>query len=219
MIVVGLTDIHGDVDAVNRMATILQLADLVVLAGDLTLFGRRHAAAEILGAVAKHCPFVLAVHGNCDYPEVDDYLAEKGVSLHGRSQIIHGATFFGVGGSLPCLGHTPNELDESELKRFLAQGADGIDAGLPSVLVSHQPPIDTKLDLANGGAHVGSSSVRACVEAVQPLVCFTGHIHEARGIDSLGRTQLVNPGPAGDGHYAYAVLDGALEELEIRSFV
>lgn len=218
MIVVGLTDIHGDLDAIARMASVLESADLALLVGDLTMFGRRHAASEILAAVTKYCPSVLAVHGNCDYPEAGDYLTEKGVSLHGRNQTIHGLTLFGAGGSLPCLGHTPNELPESEFRRLLTEAADGLEPNLPTVLVSHQPPINTALDLANDGSHAGSTSVRACIETTQPLVCFTGHIHEARGIDAIGRTKLVNPGPLSDGRYAYAVIDATLETLEIRTF-
>jgi Icc-related predicted phosphoesterase len=51
---------------------------------------------------------------------------------------------------------------------------------------------------------------------VQPLICFTGHIHEARGIDAIGRTKLINPGPLREGGYAYAVLHDDVETLEIR---
>jgi uncharacterized protein len=29
-----------------------------------------------------------------------------------------------------------------------------------------------------------------------------GHIHESRGLDVIGRTQIVNPGPTAAGHYA-----------------
>ena len=31
---------------------------------------------------------------------------------------------------------------------------------------------------------------------------FCGHIHEARGIDYIGDTRIVNPGPVSAGHYA-----------------
>jgi Icc-related predicted phosphoesterase len=198
------------------LGRVLESADLIVLAGDLTMFGRRHAASEMIGAVAKHCASVLAVPGNCDYPEVEEYLVEKGMGLHGRSQIFRGVTFFGLGGSLPCLGNTPNEYTEDELARLLDTASEGVEPNSPSVLVSHQPPADTALDLANNGAHVGSASVRACIEALQPEVCFTGHIHEARGTDTIGRTTLINPGPLAAGGYAYMVLEEGVETVEIR---
>ncbi len=52
--------------------------------------------------------------------------------------------------------------------------------------------------------HVGSRAVRAFIEAVQPLVCFTGHIHGGVGIDTIGVTRIVNPEPLSSGGYAYA---------------
>jgi Icc-related predicted phosphoesterase len=33
-------------------------------------------------------------------------------------------------------------------------------------------------------------------------VVICGHIHEARGIDMIGTTRIVNCGPAGKGEYA-----------------
>jgi Icc-related predicted phosphoesterase len=33
-------------------------------------------------------------------------------------------------------------------------------------------------------------------------VVLCGHIHEARGEDRIGRSQIVNPGPVSAGHYA-----------------
>jgi Icc-related predicted phosphoesterase len=37
-------------------------------------------------------------------------------------------------------------------------------------------------------------------------VCFTGHIHEGVGIDTIGRCQVINPGPLREGRYAWAML-------------
>jgi Icc-related predicted phosphoesterase len=71
-------------------------------------------------------------------------------------------------------------------------------------------------DLAGIGRHVGSESVRAFIETVQPLLCFTGHIHEGRGMDSIGRTKVVNPGPLWTGNYAYARVSGDNAEVEVR---
>ncbi len=35
-----------------------------------------------------------------------------------------------------------------------------------------------------------------------------GHIHEAKGIDKIGNTLIINPGAARDGHYATIEIDG-----------
>ena len=216
MVIISLPDIHGDVHFLSRIAGELDKADLVVLPGDLTTFGRRHVAAEVLQAVRKHCPMVYAVSGNCDYPDVDDYLTEEDVNLHGNKRSFGGITFYGLGGSLPCPNRTANEFTEAELKGALASAAAGMTSETRSVLVSHEPPYGTATDLTTDGAHAGSRAVRAFIEEYQPLVCFTGHIHEARAIDSIGQTKVVNPGPLRGGGYAYAVLSTELELLEIR---
>ena len=120
--------------------------------------------------------------------------------------------FIGLGGSLPCPGRTPGEVEEPELAALLKAAAEGIDPALPCVLVCHQPPRDTALDIVGNGMHVGSRSVRDFILTREPLVCFCGHIHEAAGRDALGRTQLLNPGPARGGGYAWAEIgrrDGA----------
>ncbi len=38
--------------------------------------------------------------------------------------------------------------------------------------------------MVRGGRHVGSAAVRRFIERHRPLACFTGHIHEAAGMDS-----------------------------------
>jgi len=63
---------------------------------------------------------------------------------------------------------------------------------------------------------VGSKTVREFIKRTQPLICFTGHIHEGIGIDQVGRTKIVNPGPLSAGSYAYAeVTQEGIQALEI----
>ncbi|MHC4593245.1 MAG: metallophosphoesterase, partial [Planctomycetota bacterium] len=194
MIIIAVADIHGRIERLSDLAETLAEADVVLLTGDLTHFGGRGDAARTVEAVRKHNPQVLAVAGNCDHPDVAAYLAGEGISLDCRHVIIDGVAFLGVGGSLPCPGRTPNEFSDDELAAFLQEAAEGLPRDLPWVLVSHQPPSDTAVDRVHSGAHVGSQSVRRFIEDFQPLVCFTGHIHEAAGTDTIGRTKIINPG-------------------------
>jgi len=75
-------------------------------------------------------------------------------------------------------------------------------------------------DLTHFGHHTAAGlavgAVRAFIEETKPLIRFTGHIHEGRGIDALGPTRIVNPGPLGYGGHAYAVVSRTVETLEIR---
>ena len=216
MRIVAVSDVHGNLSALRALAEAMAGADVVVLSGDLTQFGHAPEAARILDEARAHAPRVFAVAGNCDYPDVADYLEAEGVSLHGRSVVLDGVAFLGAGGSLPCPGRTPNELSEGALARALDAAAEGLNPDLPWVLVTHQPPRETIADRVHGGAHVGSRAVRAFIERHRPAVCFTGHIHEGRGVDSIGPTKVVNPGPARGG-YALAELGGAVTLVEIKS--
>ena len=217
MIVIALTDIHGRLERLADMAGDLAAADVVLLTGDLTNFGREREAAEVVDAVRAHGDTVLAVTGNCDYPEVNDYLVAEGIGLQGAHRIVDGVAFVGLGGSLACPGWTPNELTEGQFKRTLRRAADGLDRELPWVLASHQPPLDTGMDRVRSGENVGSRSVRGFIEEYEPLVCFSGHIHESAGLDALAATRLANPGPLHMGHCARAEIDaGELKLLEIR---
>ena len=217
MIIVALTDIHDDLGRLGVISHDLSAANVVLLVGDLTNFGRQAAAARVVGAVRKYNDRIYAVPGNCDYPEVDAYLTREGINLHRRSIVINEIGFLGVGGSLPCPGKTPNEFSEGDFETFLAEAASGLSRDVPAILVSHQPPRDTVTDLARIGRHVGSESIRSFISKVQPILCFTGHIHEARGMDFIGRTKIVNPGPMWEGGYAYATVRSDVTEVEIRS--
>ena len=216
MKIIALTDIHGRPQAIPDIAQEIEAADVVLLPGDITMFGRRAEALRVLDAVREHNTRILAVMGNCDYPEVEELLVEEGICLHRRHCTIDGVTFVGLGGSLPCPMPTLNEWSESEIADHLEAAHDGVNASAPFVLVSHQPPFDTVVDLAGIGKHVGSAAVRHFIERHRPAVCFSGHIHEAQGTDRVAGALLINPGPFLDGHYAWAELEGREWRAEIR---
>lgn len=216
MLLIGLTDIHGKVDNIYKISNILAKADAIIISGDITHFGRENEALEILENVKKYNSNIFAVSGNCDYPGVEKYLTESGCNLNGTSKSFNGLTLIGLGGSLPCPGKTPNEFTEDELEALLTSSVSEIHVKTNLILVSHQPPVDTLNDEVRHGIHVGSKAVRSFIEKYQPLICFTGHIHEGVGIDTIGKTKLANPGPFWYGKYTHAeIYDGRLTKLEI----
>ena len=214
--IIALTDIHSKFAGIDAIADDLREADVVLLPGDLTMFGRRDAALEVLDAVRRYNEVVLAVMGNCDYPEVEELLVEEGISLHRSHTLVNGAVFVGLGGSLACPLPTLNEWTEEQTAEHLGAAVEDLAEGTPMILVSHQPPKDTVVDVAGNGMHVGSTSVREFIEEHQPLVCFSGHIHEAQGTDAIGNTQLINPGPFMEGKYAWVEIDGGVCKVEAR---
>ena len=216
MIIAAITDLHGHIEAVKKAGEKLKDADLVLVTGDITHFGKRNEAKEMVEALKRYCEAIYAVPGNCDYPEVGAYLAEEGISLDLRFVETEQVVLAGLGGSLRCPGRTPNEHTEDEFATMLAGLKDNLPAGKPLIFVTHQPPRDTSCDLAHGGIHVGSSSVRRFVEDVEPVLCLSGHIHEAAAVGSIGKTAVVNPGPLIYGGYTGIVIEKKDVKARIR---
>ncbi len=218
MKIVNIVDTHGNFAPVDKIGDALSSSDLVVIAGDLTNFGGQKEAFELIESIKKYNVNVLAVTGNCDTKEVDNYLDGENINLHGRSVKVSGVLFFGAGGSLPCPSPTPNVYEEDDYANVLKLSIESSNLHCPQVMVCHQPPYLTLNDTLTNGSHVGSKSVREFIQKVQPLVCFTGHIHEAAGIDEIGKTKIVNPGPLGTGRYAYLEVSNKIDTLEIIDF-
>ena len=218
MKIIALPDIHTQISELETIGEFLSSADLILLVGDLTNASDVAEARSVVQAVRKFNPNLLAVPGNWDRPEVDAFLSEQDINLNGRFRLLDQIVFVGVGASLPCLIPTPNEVSEADLEACLSRATAGLDPQIPKVLVSHQPPLNTLTDLAQGKTHIGSKAIRAFIENAQPMICFSGHIHESVAVDRIGSTRLINPGPPWQGSFAYAELAaGEIQKLEILS--
>ncbi len=201
---IAITDLHGNTKNINALYKSCGSVDLTLITGDLTDFGNAAEARRVIEAVRAWCPNILAVAGNCDEPEVEEYLREEKISLHQCCQVREGLAFIGMGGSLACPAVTPNVTNEDGFKTGLSFALAQAPAGLPLILVVHQPPYDTKNDRVFFGKHVGSRSIRAFIEERRPRLTVCGHIHEGNGIDHIGKTAIVNPGPLAKGGYGFA---------------
>jgi Icc-related predicted phosphoesterase len=71
------------------------------------------------------------------------------------------------------------------------------------VLLSHAPPLGARDELPFG--HVGSKAISKFVDRVDLVVC--GPIHEAKGIEKVGKTVVVNPGEACKGSCALITIE------------
>jgi len=208
MKIIALTDIHGHLDHLPAIAGELAGADLVVVAGDITTFGGEADARRIISSLERHNPNILAVHGNCDLREVEEYLHISRIALDGCCTGVGGIVFAGLGGSLPCPGTTPNESSEDRFSQRLTELKSRIDGDRPLVFVSHQPPRDTKVDAVGADRHTGSDAIRDFIIDIQPILAISGHIHEAAATDTLHDTVLINPGPFRHGRYAFIEIEG-----------
>ena len=178
-------------------------SDLILICGDITHFGDDCAAADCIDPFRKRKTPVFAVSGNCDYPEVERFLARQDMDLEGKIRKSGFLSVTGLGASLPCPGLTPNERPETEFRQLCERIYDlRTDFASGFILVVHQPPHGTTCDRLVTGIHVGSHAVRDFIVRAAPVLCITGHIHEAAGIDRIGSTVVVNPGPFRAGRYA-----------------
>ena len=174
--------------------------------------------------------------GNDDRWEVDDALnksttiinpEEKVVDLDQHHEMI----------TLGLTNHTPwnslREFEEAELAERIDKMAAGVKNMESCIFNLHCPPYGTVIDPApkldetlkpvlSGGqmvmAPAGSTAVRDAIKKYQPLAGFHGHIHESKGVASIGRTKCFNPGS----EYGEGVLRGLLVDLtekEIKSYL
>lgn len=205
-----LVDVHGRFDAVDRALAETGPVDAVVVGGDLTNAGSPESVEQAVEAWRHLAPALLVVAGNMDSPEIDERLVALGVSLDARGVVLGDVGLHGVSASGPTPLHTPYELPDEELGRRAQVGHEQVASCRILIFCPHNPPFDTACDRLRDGRPVGSPSLRAFVERAQPDVVLCGHIHESRGEDVLGRSRIVNPGPAAAGHYAVVDVGDAL---------
>lgn len=121
----------------------------------------------------------------------------------------------------------PRDVPEEKLKEIIDELASKTENVENSVFNLHAPPADSRLDTAYEldnsvdppkivtlagqpvTTGVGSVSVRQAIEKYRPLLGLHGHIHESRGINTLGRTLCINPGS----EYGEGILRGVIVNL------
>ncbi len=213
--IIQISDLHGNTSVIESITGEIMAADLLVLSGDITHFGGRLKAAEVMDTILKLNIPTVGVPGNCDRRGAALYLEQIGVSVDGILREIAGFRVYGMGGSLPTPAPTPKVYREGEfgdrLTRFLEE------KGSPDIVVIHQPPADSALDRIHSGSHVGSPAVRKFIERSGALLCLTGHIHESFGTETIGRTLVVNPGAGGHGRYAVIEIREKIATAELKT--
>lgn len=215
--ILALSDIHGKE---SSLRSILESSlnsyriDAISISGDITHFGSSEVLKKILGIVSEAGRPFFYVLGNCDPPEYKTGINSLGVCLEANCHKIGEVTFVGSGGSTPTPFETPFEVEEDTLVRNIS-GAYSKCGGSATFLVTHNPPLGAVVDLTRGGAHVGSKALRDLILKLSPRALQCGHIHEARGKETIGKTLVFNPGPAMRGNYAIVTLSGENVDVQL----
>ncbi len=77
------------------------------------------------------------------------------------------------------------------------------------ILLTHNVPFKTKLDKITSrkapksvrGKHFGSLIAQKIIKKYHPLIAIGGHMHEGQGKTRIGKTLVINSGPASEGKY------------------
>lgn len=210
----AFADIHGRFDTVLRIVD-AERCDGVLLAGDLTArsIGEVEHGVRELFARGK---WVLGVAGNIDTRSTDHLLESFEASINGEGRLIDDVGFFGASGGPISTLRTPYELTETQLLEEAERGYAEVRNARKTVFVPHAPPYGTRLDLTRDGRHAGSTAVREFIEARLPDLVVCGHIHEARGVEYIDGSTIVNCGSAAEGSYCVIDLGDELR-VEMRT--
>jgi len=204
--ILQITDIHASQKGLDTLkkGIALEKPDLVVICGDITHFGPYEFVQKVLNEISQSAFVVL---GNCDLPDTFEKIAlRQGIThLHGIAKDFHGLKFAGFGGANGTPWAYGNLYTEEEIYAGLKKIV-----GKETILVTHTPPL--AFVKARISEEMGSKALDKILEEHKPRAVLCGHIHEAAGIEKIGTTTVINPGPAKHGRYG--VVEVSEEKLE-----
>lgn len=219
-----ISDVHNDVE--NLMGYMDKVAlfnfDVIVFPGDFTDvppkgFSSLDISKIILEELKIFNKPILALPGNWD-KDVIKLLEKEEVSIHGHGKIIDNVGFYGFGGARTPFG-TSYEPSEEEIEKGLEQGFKEVEKVKVKVQITHAPPVNTKLDVVYTGAHVGSEAVRKCIGKFKPVLAISAHIHEAKGVDEMNGTKLINSGRFPEGYCGLATIKNGKVDVKIVNLI
>jgi Icc-related predicted phosphoesterase len=208
MKILYFTDVHGSEAGLSWVKENGGDFEAILVGGDITQRGDLGFTERFLRMLSRFNVPVLFVPGNSDPKGLA--IPSNVTSLHGRRAKLGSLVVGGLGGSNRTPFGTPFELSDGQAKRIL----DSI--GSVDVLLSHCPPYGTKCDTTANEESIGSKPVRSYIEKNAPLLVLSGHVHEARSVDKIQETVIVNPGPLMFGNYAVADLTGGVR-VELKN--
>jgi len=195
--ILAFSDTHGSSAAARKLKEKAKDADLLVCAGDISIFGMD--LRKILLEYSGFGKPMLVIAGN---HEIDDDLRKHAKRLENIIHVEDAIFSFGNYHFLCSSGNGFSHEDKafemvSESFYHLMKKISHADGGQVFVLVTHAPPYKTRLDEVMGG-HSGNKAVRRFIQKAKPKLAICGHIHENKGKkDAIGNTRIVNPGPEG----------------------
>ena len=206
--ILAIADIHAEVENLFKFLNLIketENVDFIVCPGDFvdSFIPKTITAEEITYLIIEELKTlgkpVITVPGNQD-GEILEILKKETYCVHENGVVFDEIGFFGYGGARTP-ANTSLEPTEEEISKGLINSFERVEKTKIKIMVTHMPPLHTKLDLLPFGVHVGSKAIRDFIIEKKPQVCISAHIHEAFGEDILEKTYLINPGRFTEGRY------------------
>ena len=182
MKILHISDTHG----YHKRLADLPAADVIIHSGDFTLDGTEDEVLDFLNWFIalpyKNKIFVAGNHDDCLYGADIDGLPDDTHYLCGSGITIDGIRFYGIPMFMSKLQTTTNGNRYEEMIKQIPAETD--------VLITHQPPLGI-LDSTDLN-YWGDAGLFRKVKAVQPKLHLFGHVHNAYGTSTLGKTFFSN---------------------------
>ena len=187
MKILAFVDLHGDFKSLKKVIKKGKDVDIVVGAGDLSMFGRDlDLIMKELNKIGKP---VLVITGN--HEDTGEMKAAckpfKNVKyIDGKVYETNGYAFVGYGGGGFSMTDKSFEKSMAKILKNLEKKK--------VILVTHQPPYGTIVDKIHG-EKAGNKSYTNVIKKMKPKLVICGHLHENAGKkDKIGDSIVINPG-------------------------
>jgi Icc-related predicted phosphoesterase len=202
MRIAATADIHFSPQAYDRvrepLAHVRDEADVLVIAGDLTNYGKPDEMHSLLNGLVRLRVPIVAVLGNHDYEsgqeqELIKMMTNEGIKvLDGSSYERDGVGFAGTKGFLGGFGRgILTSFGEKEVKAFVQASLDEamkLERSLAmlrtpkTVIVTHYAPVSETVqgEPAEIWPYLGSSRLAEVIDRHQAVLALHGHAHHGR---------------------------------------
>ena len=193
MKILCFADVHAQKESLHELVKKAQNADVLICAGDLSIFG--NGLEKSMHLLAKTGKIILMVPGNHESEEEVKHLSrlfQHVIPLHKHVYTLGDYVFVGY-------GEGGFSLHEPGMEAFFRKAKAHLPPEKKIIFVTHAPPYHTTLDyLPWLEEHRGCKTTVDVIKTMRPLLTVCGHFHETAGKSCMiGRTLVINPGHRG----------------------